>query len=386
MNSQVLRPHPSTVYGRASMEHTHALRRTAKCPIAPSRRRFVLLNLASHGSAPGLTLALIRELVAVGRLAGVVVSRQNELLDRIIAAAAPTGVTVLELPLRLGGQSLPKHIMPFLAFLARFARTTAVRDVVIPNHHLYTSIGLPLLRLLGIRVYSGIHDFEPHEGARRWFVRLSNLVICASSHRVLFYSRSQHGLARRRWPWFAHRYEVLRLPTEHQRERSGDEGPRRHDFLFFGRIERYKGMELLLEAFARVRGVRPEVKLHVVGSGRYHCRSLMETDDPQITKSIRYVPDQELADIFLDAKVVVLPYTSATQSGVAHLAAVYGANVVCTPCEGLVEQAEHNPRMRIAADFTPQALADAMLESLDTWTPAIGRSSLTITSGLVDLV
>lgn len=351
----------------------------------PARRSFVLLNLQTHGSAPALTRTLIHELGAAGRLAGVIVFEHNELLARIVADAATVPVTILKQIGREQGSSFRRRIMSFLAFIVRFARTTAVREVLIPNHHPYTTISLPLLRLFGIRAYSGIHDFEPHEGDRRWFVRFSNFVICLFSNRVLFYSRSQHRRARRRWPWFAHRYELLRLPTEYQREKAGVEGPRRFDFLFFGRIERYKGMELLLEAFDKVCAVRPNVKLHVAGSGRYHCRALEEAHDPRITKTIRYIPDRKLADIFLGAKVVVLPYTSATQSGVAYLGAVYGTNVVSTPCDGLVEQAEYNPRMRITADFSTQALADSMLASLDEWTPEIGRSSLTITSGIVEL-
>ena len=351
----------------------------------PVRRSFVLLNLQTHGSAPALTRTLIRELDSAGQLTEVIVSGHNELLDRIIADAGSKRVTTLNLPRLKDGTSHLRCIIPLFSFLVRFARTTAVRNVLIPNHHPYTTLSLPLLRLLGIHVYSGIHDFKPHEGDRLWFVRLSNFIICLCSSRVLFYSRNQHGLALRQWPWFARRYDLLRLPTEYQREKVDGEEPRHFDFLFFGRIERYKGMELLLDAFDRVRVMRPDAKLHIAGSGRYHCRALEEADDPRITKTIRYVPDRKLADIFLGAKVVVLPYISATQSGVAYLGAVYGTNVVCTPCDGLVEQAEHNPRMRFSADFTPQALADTMLASLDEWTPEIGQSSLVITSGISDL-
>jgi glycosyltransferase involved in cell wall biosynthesis len=213
-----------------------------------------------------------------------------------------------------------------------------------------------------------------------------NLIACLGSHRVLFFSRNQHGLALDRWPWFAKRYISLHLPTEYRRERTDEEGARRFDFLFFGRIEPYKGIERLLEAFAKVRAKRPAVALHITGTEGYRYTTLEEADDPHIKKSICYVPDRDLPDILLGARVVVLPYTSATQSGVAYIGAVYGCNVACTPCERLVEQAGYNPRMKVAANFTPDALAEAMIESLDGWTPETGRSTLRISSGLVDIL
>ena len=348
--------------------------------------RLILLNLQNSGSPPALTRTLVDELNNAGRLAGVIISERNELLERIVSKASPAPVEILKLPERKGRLNSFRNFIPLLAIVLKFARSNSVRDLLIPNIHLYTTFALPLLRILGFRVYSGIHDFEPHEGDHRGFYGLMNLLLCLSSYRVLFFSRSQHALAVRRWPWFADRYIFLKLPTEYVRECPSEDITRRYDFLFFGRIEEYKGIERLLEAFNVVRTIRPAATLHVAGVGRYRCHALDEVDDVQVTKSIRYIPDPELSDIMLGAKVVVLPYNSATQSGVAGIGSVFGCNVVCTPCEGLVEQAQYNPRMNVAADFTPFSFAKAMIESLDGWSPEIGRSTLIIHSGLVDVI
>jgi glycosyltransferase involved in cell wall biosynthesis len=348
--------------------------------------RVLLLNLQNQGSAPALTRTLIDELKAAGRLAGVIVDERNELLERIVSEAAPAPVEILKLSEWRGGLPSIVQIASVVARVSRMARASAARDVVIPNIHPCTAYAVPLLRVLGIKAYSGIHDFEPHEGDPLGFYRRLNFIACLGSHRVLFFSKIQHGLACDRWPWFAKRYISLRLPTEYRRERTADGITRRFDFLFFGRIEAYKGMERLLEAFAKVRATRPSVTLHISGSQGYRCTALEEAEDPHITKSIRYVPDRELPEILLGARVVVLPYSSATQSGVAYIGAVYGCNVVCTPCGGLVEQAGYNPRMKVSADFTADALAEAMIESLDGWTPETGRSTLVISSGLLDIL
>jgi glycosyltransferase involved in cell wall biosynthesis len=350
-----------------------------------NQKPFILLSHGNHGSAPALTLTHMKELQTVGRLGGVVVSEDNELLTKIVAYATNHSIRIQTIPTRQEGRSLYQRMLALIVIIVGIARTSRVRDVLVPTFDPKITVVTPVLRMFNIRVHAGIHDFEPHEGDREWFIRVMNLLICACCFRVLFYSRSQYDRAQCRWPWFAHRYRCLRLPTEYQREHTEMESLRHFEFLFFGRLERYKGLELLLEAFTNVRRIRPDVTLHIAGAGSYQCRALEEANDPNISKSIGYVPNNRLPEIFLGAKVIVLPYSSATQSGVAHLGAVYGMNVVCTPCDGLIEQAKHNPRMRFSSDFSPQALARAMMISLDEWTPEIGRQSLQIASGIIDL-
>lgn len=349
------------------------------------QKPFLLLTHGNKGSAPALALTLMKELHPAGRLGGVMVSEDNELLDKIAAYASRHSIRLQTISTHKAGKCLSQRVFTLMIRIVSFAGSSRVRDVLVPNFDPRATVITPVLRMCNIRVYAGIHDFEPHEGDRAWFIRLMNALNCACAFRVLFYSRSQYTLAQSRWPWFAHRYRCLRLPTEYQREHAQMDGPREFDFLFFGRLERYKGLELLLEAFENVRKIRSDVSLHIAGAGSYQCRALKQTNDPKIKKSIGYVPDSKMPEIFLGAKVIVLPYISATQSGVANLGAVYGLEVVCTPCHGLVEQAKENPRMRIAADFTSQALASVMMTSLDEWTPERGRQSLKIASGIIAL-
>lgn len=96
-------------------------------------------------------------------------------------------------------------------------------------------------------------------------------------------------------------------------------------FLFFGLVRKYKGLDLLLEAFANVAATNNKVKLLVVGE-------FYEDDQPykdivakhnmaaKVVIENRYVPNEEVEQFFLASDVTVLPYRSATQSGVLNVA------------------------------------------------------------------
>ncbi|MCS7228018.1 MAG: glycosyltransferase family 4 protein, partial [Endomicrobia bacterium] len=51
----------------------------------------------------------------------------------------------------------------------------------------------------------------------------------------------------------------------------------------------------------------------------------------------KYIPDEEVKNIFLDASIVVLPYRDATQSGVVGIAYAFARPVVATNVGGISE-------------------------------------------------
>jgi glycosyltransferase involved in cell wall biosynthesis len=100
--------------------------------------------------------------------------------------------------------------------------------------------------------------------------------------------------------------------------------------LFFGRITTYKGLDILLRAFLQVISHVPAAELEVVGEGDIspYLRLLAESDRVRVVN--RWVADEDVGDFFRRAAIVVLPYTSATQSGVAAIAAAFGVPVVAS--------------------------------------------------------
>ncbi len=116
--------------------------------------------------------------------------------------------------------------------------------------------------------------------------------------------------------------------------------PDKINFLFFGRIERYKGLKILLEAYQQLEKDMPEkVSLTIIGNGDFSpYRSLFQ----QLRSAVllnRMIPDHEIWKVFDGPNIVtVLPYIDATQSGVIHTAMMFHSFVIASDAGALSEQ------------------------------------------------
>jgi glycosyltransferase involved in cell wall biosynthesis len=108
--------------------------------------------------------------------------------------------------------------------------------------------------------------------------------------------------------------------------------------LFFGRILRYKGLSVLLEAYAEVRRQGLDVSLHIAGPGDMTPYEKRIKEIQGITIDNRWIPEDAIADIFATADLTVIPYLEASQSGVVATSFAAGVPVMVTPVGGLVEQ------------------------------------------------
>jgi glycosyltransferase involved in cell wall biosynthesis len=109
--------------------------------------------------------------------------------------------------------------------------------------------------------------------------------------------------------------------------------------LFFGRVTRYKGLEVLLQAWREL-GPTPPARLMIVGDGSLRPYEKLLDGLPKVEVVNRWIDDTEVGQYFEQAYAVVLPYTSASQSGVIATAAAYGLPVIATRTGGIPEQIE----------------------------------------------
>ncbi|MHB0913819.1 MAG: glycosyltransferase [Armatimonadota bacterium] len=123
--------------------------------------------------------------------------------------------------------------------------------------------------------------------------------------------------------------------------------------LFFGLIREYKGLADLIRAMRDL----PDVTCLVVGEfydkkEKYDLSSVRVVD--------RYVPNEEVELYFAASDVVVLPYRSATQSGVVQTAWRFERPVIATAVGGLPEAVEHGRTGLVVPPEDPGALASAI--------------------------
>jgi len=102
-------------------------------------------------------------------------------------------------------------------------------------------------------------------------------------------------------------------------------------FLFFGRIERYKGLFTLLNAMQSVVKKFPKSKLIIAGSGSLkEYEALIEQVKGNLEIHNEFISDKKLAVLFSKSEFVVLPYDDATQSGVIPVAYSFRKPVIAT--------------------------------------------------------
>jgi glycosyltransferase involved in cell wall biosynthesis len=111
--------------------------------------------------------------------------------------------------------------------------------------------------------------------------------------------------------------------------------------LFFGYVRRYKGLHVLLDAFARLERSL-DAQLLVVGEfyddeEQYRKQvAELKLENSVIIRS-DYVPNDQVGIYFSAADVIVLPYLSATQSGIAQIAYNFDKPVIASAIGGLHE-------------------------------------------------
>ena len=139
-----------------------------------------------------------------------------------------------------------------------------------------------------------------------------------------------------------------------------------HRILAFGKWGTYKRLELLIEAFNRVATKIPNVEL-VIGGGDHpktagYVQSMAQQHANERIRFLGYVPEGAIADLFREASLAVMPYTSsAGSSGVAHLAAQYGVPVIASGIRDFRDLAEHEG---IAMRFFTPADAGSLVEQM----------------------
>ena len=140
---------------------------------------------------------------------------------------------------------------------------------------------------------------------------------------------------------------------------------KRPTMLFFGRIEKYKGIGLLLEALALIKVEVPNVLVRIAGSGDItpYQEQLNKLSDNIDLHNV-WVKDEEVASYIEDVDFTVLPYIHATQSGVIPLSYAFKKPVLVTNVGCLAEQVVDGVTGRIVRTLEPADLAKAAIDML----------------------
>jgi len=145
--------------------------------------------------------------------------------------------------------------------------------------------------------------------------------------------------------------------------------PGRKYIMFFGFIRKYKGLDLLLEAMSDPRIRKENIDLIVAGE-YYGDREWYEgiISKNQINDRVHlftdFIPNDKVRIFFSAADCIVLPYRSATQSGITQVAYHFERGMVATRV-GALPEAIKDGETGILCDVNPTAIASALLSYFD---------------------
>jgi glycosyltransferase involved in cell wall biosynthesis len=260
--------------------------------------------------------------------------------------------------------------LPFLrrAF-AHYIIANKIDVVLSTMPHQWTFLMLDCLSNSGSLLVSILHEGEKKKGE---ILTIPDFETRRETRRAAFVvtlSESVRQTLIRRFGLSPQRSGVVSHPSFRYTERAGPArrfpSDRPFRLLFFGRIRRHKGLDLLINAYHLMRHQGLHSSLTVVGSGNlspYHDL-LNGIPDKQIVN--RWVDDSEIAGFMREADLLVLPYRQASQSGVIPTAFRLGLPAVVTPEGGLVEQVDHMRTGVIAEETSTDALRRAITTLLE---------------------
>jgi glycosyltransferase involved in cell wall biosynthesis len=253
------------------------------------------------------------------------------------------------------------------AALKTGAYIRAERPDVLHFEHVWPR-SLPLFfTTSGVPKLLSVHDALVHLGE---VVRRDYLVRRAAfsrARRLLLYSRySQLQLSQR-----GCEKPTSMVPLgvkEIFREWPGpDTDEREHTLLFFGRLARYKGLEVLYAALPAIAARVPRLRVVVAGAPVDGYRPPLPPplpDDVEVVTYLEKVDPAMLRRLFQQASIVVVPYVEASQSGVVQTAFSFRKPVIASAVGGIPEAVCDGVTGRLVAPGDAAALADAVTSVL----------------------
>ncbi len=132
--------------------------------------------------------------------------------------------------------------------------------------------------------------------------------------------------------------------------------------LFFGYVRKYKGLDILFDAFKLA--IKNEPKLKLLVAGEFYDNPEPYVDqikklniESDVKLFNQFIPNEEVQKYYMASDLVVLPYRSATQSGILNVAYGFNKPVLVTNVGGLSEFVVNEKTGLIVPPESPEEIA-----------------------------
>ena len=140
------------------------------------------------------------------------------------------------------------------------------------------------------------------------------------------------------------------------------------NLLFFGQIKEVKGLDILINAFAKSLKENENIRLTIAGkpwgtTAEYFTTLISKLKiEKAVTTNFSYIPNEEIHSYFQNSDVVVLPYKKIYQSGVLLLSMSYGRVCLCSDLDAFKEIVVDNETGYIFENKNVDSLSKKILE------------------------
>ena len=141
--------------------------------------------------------------------------------------------------------------------------------------------------------------------------------------------------------------------------------PYQKNILFFGRIEPYKGLEYFIRAADEVIKSIPDISITIAGDGNFYPYKKLIVNTPNFIIINRYISDEEVNALFYNTDIVVLPYISATQSGVIPIAYAFKKPVIASSVGAIPEVVDNGLTGYLVPPKDIGAIANAIIKLMN---------------------
>lgn len=200
--------------------------------------------------------------------------------------------------------------------------------------------------IIGLKRFITIHDPVPHSGDNSWKQRLVKFIFFPLSDGYFFYSKFSNQQFTSKYTNSNTPIGVLRLQPYSFIKQYIDNVEDQPDqfILFFGRISKYKGIDILLDAIPLVLKCFPHEKFVIAGKcdGFNIDQNILSKYKNNLTLINTYLRLEDLAKCVLSSKFIVCPYRDATQSGVLMTTQSLGKTTIATNVGAFPEYIDDN--------------------------------------------
>ena len=257
------------------------------------------------------------------------------------------------------------HFPKLIFNLYRVIKKNKITHIYIPMTQVFSGSAVIILKkLTKVKVIFTMHDSGTHDEANKIVKEFLLRLDIFSADAVVFISKHVEKFSLNKYFNSDIPYRIApfgRLNSSQKNiSRTLSEVP---NLLFFGRIEKYKGLDLFVGALEELNKEGINFSFTIAGDGLIEptlnkkIKKLMNKATGILMNS--WITDDDLVRLHVNADILVVPYREASQSGVLASAQDFILPFVCTPAGALPEQALKKGGI-VSKDFSTKSIKESI--------------------------